>query len=134
MRPVQITRRGQPYRDPGGGVFVPDKRRGLLQPVYAYGPRNARELDPLFSCPVGVLERAHVELLEMWWICKSLGALPRAGGILDQPLAVLRSFPIFEAEHKRIEAMTASSNQAAGIASALLAVYGGGQGGGGRRR
>jgi hypothetical protein len=125
MRPVEVTRRGGGKRvDRGGGVFVPDPARKLTAPVYAFGPRGATELEPIFSCPVGVIAPEFWTLLELWWICRSLGALPRAGGILDQPLAVLRSFPVFEAEHRRIEAMSSAASQASGVASALAAVMG----------
>lgn len=124
MRTVEIMRRGGKREDPTGGVFAPDAARGLTLPVYAFGPRGAKELEPLFSCPVSTIKPAHWSLLELWWICRSLGALPRAGGILDQPLAVLRSFPVFEAEHRRIEAMSSAASQASGVAAALAATMG----------
>lgn len=127
MRPVEVIRQGRKVVDPGGGVFVADKSRGLVAPVYGFGARGSKAVDPVFSCPTGIIKREWWELLELWWISKSLGALPRAGGVLDQPLAVLRSFPIFEQEHKKIESQAAANNQANGIASALVAVYGGGR-------
>lgn len=126
MRPVEIMRRGAKLVDRGGGVFMPDRERGLATPVYAFGPRGTKEgLEPIFSCPVGIIPPEFWTLLELWWICRSLGALPRAGGILDQPLAVLRSFPVFEAEHRKIEAMSSAANQAGGLAAALAATMGG---------
>lgn len=125
MRPIEIMRHGTKRVDRGGGVFVADPERGLTAPVYASGPRGVKALDPIFSCPVGVIRGEFWSLLELWWICRSLGALPRSGGILDQPLAVLRSFPIFEAEHRRIEAMSSAASQASGVASALAAMMGG---------
>lgn len=118
-------RRGVKVVDRAGGVFAPDRERGLAMPVYAFGPRGSKELEPVFSCPVGVIAPEFWTLLELWWISRSLGALPRAGGILDQPLAVLRSFPVFEAEHRRIEAMSSAASQASGVAAALAATMGG---------
>lgn len=120
MRPVTFIRkrhnRAVEKSDRGGGVFVPDGARGLVRPVYSYGPEGSKTLDPIFSCPKGIIPAFVWSLLDIWFASRTMGALPKAGGVLDQPLSILRSFPIFETEHRLMETRRQGSTVMAAFA------------------
>lgn len=125
MHVVRLTRTvgGVPetHTEPGGGVFAPSPERGLRTPVYAMGLPDAPTRTPIFTCPVSAIPEACWELLGLWWTCRTMRALPLAGGVVDQPASVRLAFPIFEAEHGLLE----QTRQASGLAAGLAAVFGG---------
>lgn len=122
MHAVEVIRRG-PHGtvrslDRTGGVFRPSPRHGLTAPVYSLGWPDAPTKEPVFTCPVSAIPSACWDLLELWYTCRALGALPLAGGALDQPLSVRRAFPVFAAEHEagqwRLQALGAAAPRARG--------------------
>lgn len=115
-----------PVVDRAGGVFMGLPKLGIVAPVYAF-PAHAKTQDPIFTCPVSAIPRAAWDLLELWHECRGLGALPRAGGVLDQPLIVRRSFPVFDAEARASDATHQAHASAAGTAAVLGAMLGKGR-------
>lgn len=95
---MKVRRRGRTVVERLGGVFAPAE--GASTVVYAFGPRDSTEKEALFSCPVSAIPPAVWSLLDLWFVCRTMRALPIAGGVIDQPLSVRRSFPIFEIEHE----------------------------------
>jgi hypothetical protein len=114
-------------KDEGGGVFVPSPEKRILAPVYAFGHPDAKTKSPVFTCPVSAIPPAAWELLDLWIQCRAMGALPFAGGVLDQPLIVRRSFPVFEGEAKVGERAVQAHTSAAGAAAIVGAMFGGGR-------
>lgn len=119
-RPVEVT-------DRAGGVFAPAETATRI--VYVYGPTSQPGQaagvgrDAMYTCPVSGISPEIWELLMVWNECNQMGALPRAGGVLDQPLAVRRSFPVFAFEWSRLMRDHDKNTMAAGVALA----FGGGK-------
>jgi hypothetical protein len=132
MQPVQWVRkhgaRAMKVLDRGGGVFLGLPKLGVVAPVYAF-PEGAKTQEPIFTCPVSAIPPAAWRLYGLWIECRGLGALPYAGGVLDQPLIVRRAFPIFDAEARAAEvtrgAHASAAGSAAGTAAVLAAAFGG---------
>lgn len=129
MQPVTFYRRrgGQRVRvlEPGGGVFAALPAKGVTAPVVSLGPPGAKTLTPLFTCPVSAIPAAVRDLIELWWACRSVRALPEAGGFLDQPLIVQRAFPVFEREYQIVEREQQATVSASGATALLGAMFGG---------
>jgi hypothetical protein len=86
--------------DQQGGVFalVPGKQ---LRVAYSYGPEGDQK--PMWTCPQSAIPIEVFQLLIVWQACKTMGTLPVAGGLLDQPVWVQRYFPVFETELRRAD-------------------------------
>lgn len=84
-----------------GGIFTPVKGQ---RPVYSYGPKGQGGTRAvMFQCPVSAIPDPVWELLMLWRDCRTMKALPVAGGWLDQPKMVRRAFPVFEREMQAVE-------------------------------
>lgn len=81
-----------------GGVLHPLLKLGVTRPIWMFGHGSVQT--PVFTCPVSAVPAAVWDLLDLWFTCRAMRALPKAGGVLDQPLSVRKSFPVFEAEHE----------------------------------
>lgn len=92
-----------------GGVFAPLK--SATRPVFWFGRGQVK--DAVFTCPVSAIAPEIWDLLELFFQCRAMGALPFAGGALDQPIVVRRVWPILEAEMRASEQQAAAQNQAA---------------------
>ncbi len=115
--------------DPCGGVFANIPGRPM-RPVWALGPKDAKvKSDLMFTCPVSAIPAMAWDLLALWQNCRLMKLPPVAGGFVDQPLMVQRSFPIFEQEQERRQrvAGAAGGAETAALAAgaALKAVFGG---------
>lgn len=107
--------------EPLGGVFAPVPGK-LVRPAYTYGPSNARARSVLFQCPVSAIPEIAFDMLELWFDCRRMHVLPVAGGWLDQPLVVRRSFPVFETEMATVEAQRQAAAPQAAAAAAVAGV------------
>lgn len=129
MHAVTTTRRGSGGRatttDLGGAVFVPSVAKRIVAPVYAYGHPDAPTKAPVFTCPVSAIPAAAWELLALWWECRAMKALPKAGGVLDQPLIVRRAFPVFEGEARVAERTRTAQDATSSAVAAVGAMFGG---------
>ncbi len=129
MQPVTVMRRVGNRREPVieacGGVFAPIAAHGITRPVVSIGPPGAKVTEPIFTCPVSAIPDAVRDLIELWWACRSMRVLPRAGGLLDQALIVQRAFPILEREYLSVERQSGASDAASGVAAALSMLFGG---------
>lgn len=83
----------------------------------------------VFTCPVSAIPAWVWDMFDLWWQSRMMSALPKPGGVLDQPVAVRRSFPVFEAEHRAREAQDGIH----GSALSMAAVFGKMFSGGGRK-
>lgn len=63
-------------------------------------------------------------LIDLFLTCRSMKALPVAGGVLDQPYIVRRSWPVLEAEIGPAERRMNQQDQVAALAAMLGAVGG----------
>lgn len=110
--------------DDCGGVFAPIPGKGLA-PAWSMGVEGRRE--PMFQCPQSAIP-AHVwELLALWWSCRNMRTLPKAGAFVDQPMTVRQSFPIFEMLAASQERMQGHQSAAAVTAQTMAAMFGGGK-------
>lgn len=114
--------------DEWGGVFSPIPGQPV-RVVYSVGHPDAKSKDPMFACPISAIPQEVFELLGLWNECRLLGVLPLSGGLLDQPLAVRKSFVIFASEWAKVEGAKAQTGAAAtaglAAASVLKAAFGG---------
>lgn len=104
-----------------GGVFSPIPG-SPIRLVYSVGHPDAKTKDPMFTCPVFAIPQGVFELLGLWNECRLLGVLPRAGGLLDQPLSVRKSFAVFATEWEKVEGRRGQSGAAASAGMAAAAV------------
>lgn len=129
MQPVTISRRVGSRRvrvvDACGGVFTPIAAHGMTRPVTSLGPPGATVTDPIFTCPVSAIPEAVQDLIDLWWACRAVRVLPRAGGLLDQALVVQRAFPILEREYAVVERDRGAAASASGVAAAMSMIFGG---------
>ena len=72
----------------------------------------------MFTCPQSAIPEEVWQLLALWNACRLGKTLPKAGGLLDQPVWVQRYFPLFDAAHR--EATVGQGNTAE--QAAMLAV------------
>lgn len=111
-----------------GGIFSPIPGQPI-RVVYSVGHPDSKSKDPMFSCPVSAIPAEAFDLLGLWNECRLLRTLPKAGGLLDQPQIVRRSFVIFANEWSKVDAGNANTGTAtaAGLAAAsvLKAAFGG---------
>lgn len=110
-----------------GGIFaaVPGK---LTRPAYSYGPAGKGAVrDVMFQCPVSAIPPVVFELLATWYECRTMGALPFAGGWMDQPKMVRTSFPVFETEMRKVEGRRQEAGQQAVAAAAVAGVVAAGK-------
>jgi hypothetical protein len=129
---VQRLREGKVVTvwDEHGNVFTPDPTRPSV-PAYSYGPAQgkAKTRNVMFTCPVSGIPEPVIALLELWNECRLMGLPPVQGGLLDQPLSVRKSFPIFTREYEAATARerAAGSHLAASAATmaTLQALFGG---------
>lgn len=124
-----VGRSGKEVRtDDQGGVFVPIPGQPV-RVVYSVGHPDAKSKAPMFTCPVSAIPSGVFELLGLWNECRLMKVLPRAGGLLDQPQIVRRSFAVFASEWGTVEAGNASQGTATAAAlaagSVLKAAFGG---------
>jgi hypothetical protein len=84
-------------------VFSPVPGKGQ-RPAYSYGAQDGPTRAVMFQCPVSAIPDVAFDLLELWLECRTMKALPLAGGWTDQPLLVRRAFPVFETEMQALEA------------------------------
>jgi hypothetical protein len=82
--------------DPGGAVFAPALERGVRDADLSIR-HTARSGSRVHVSGVGDPDEVW-ELLDLYFTCRAMKAMPKAGGVLDQPLVVRRAFPVFEAE------------------------------------
>lgn len=128
MHPVRVARRrgdnGVEVEtwDEGGAVFVPSLERGVTRPVYAYG--HGKVKDPVFTCPVSAIPEGVWSIVDLWLTCRAMKALPKAGGVLDQPLVIRRAWPVLEAEMAPLERERDQSGHASALAAILASVVG----------
>lgn len=112
-----------------GGVFAPIPGQPI-RVIYSFGHPEAKAKEPMFTCPVFAIPSVVWELLGLWNECRLLKVLPKAGGLLDQPQIVRRSFPIFASEWAKVDQGNQSQGVAAtaglAAASVLKAAFGGG--------
>lgn len=109
--------------DPCGGVFV--AAQGAARPIdWQIGHPSSSRRDAMFTCPVSAIPEAVWDLLSMWWQCRTLNALPVAGGFLDQPVIVRRAFPVFEQEMRKAERLNQETAQANATTALMAAVAG----------
>lgn len=131
MQPVTILKRHGTMRvreiDPCGGVFVAVPEQGITRPVTSVGPPGAKTLTPVFTCPVSAIPDAVRDLIDLWWACRSVHVLPKAGGFMDQPLIVQRAFPILEREYGVVERDQRAAESATGAAAMMSTMFGGGR-------
>ncbi len=129
MQPVTVLRRVGNRRlkvvESCGGVFAPIAAQGVTRPVVSLGPPGAKVTDPMFTCPVSAIPEAVHDLIDLWWACRSMRVLPRAGGLLDQALVVQRAFPILEREYGAVERDHGAAQSASGVAAAMSMLFGG---------
>lgn len=113
-----------------GGVFSPIPGQPV-RVVYSFGHPEGKSREPMFTCPVSAIPSEAFELLGLWNDCRLLGVLPRAGGLLDQPEIVRRSFVVFAHEWRKIDQGNQNQGLAAtaglAAASVLKAAFGGGK-------
>ncbi len=113
-----------------GGVFTPIPGQPI-RVVYSVGHPESKSKDPMFTCPVSAIPTEAFELLSLWNECRLLGVLPKAGGLLDQPQIVRRSFVIFASEWRKVDQGNQNQGAAAtaglAAASVLKAAFGGGK-------
>ncbi len=111
--------------EPMGGVFAPVVGKGQ-RPVYTCGPKGdgatVRTPMLMFQCPTSAIPTEVWDLLHVWWGSRQMGLPPVAGGFLDQPVIVQRTFPIFETLMRSVEANRQQGNaqHAAGMAVAAM--------------
>lgn len=98
---------------------VPGK---VVRPAWTYGPADAKARSVLFQCPVSAIPELAFDLLELWFDCRRVKALPVAGGWLDQPLVVRQSFPVFESEMAAVESRQRATAPQAAAAAAVAGV------------
>lgn len=103
MRPEPVTVRRREHdgttserKEDGGGVFHPLPEKGVVTPIWVYGPEKQKRV--LFSCPVSALPPEVFDLYRLWIECRLAKVLPLAGGWLDQPEIVRRAFTAFNDE------------------------------------
>lgn len=101
-------------------MFTPAPEQGVVLPVYAYGAGKLR--DPVFTCPVSAIPDMVWALIELWMQCRAMKALPLAGGVLDQPYAVRRAWPVLEAAIAPLEREQHAAAQTAGMTTMLASV------------
>lgn len=109
--------------DPAGAVFVPALERGVTRPCYAYG-HDPKAKDPVFTCPVSAIPDEVWTLLDLFLTCRAMKSLPKAGGVLDQPLIVRRVWPVFEAEMERHERQSSVNGSMVATTAMLTALLG----------
>lgn len=111
-----------------GGVFAALPGHPI-RVAYTVGHPDAHTRVPMFTCPVSAIPEGVFELLGLWNECRLLKTLPLAGGLLDQPQIVRRSFAVFASEWTTVEAGNASQGTATAAAlaagSVLKAAFGG---------
>lgn len=111
-----------------GGVFAPIPGQPV-RVAYSVGHPDAKSKAPMFTCPVSAIPDGVFEVLGLWNDCRLLKVLPRAGGLLDQPQIVRRSFTVFASEWATVEAGQTSQGTATAAAlaagSVLKAAFGG---------
>jgi hypothetical protein len=122
--PVTVRRQGKEVVETEGGIFADSPKlkaaRGGRPPfIYAMGPPEAKQKTPVFTCPRFVVPEWMWGLLDLWWYCRHLGALPFAGGVVDQPVVVRRAFAVWNAEMERIERSRAAAGRGAELAAAM---------------
>lgn len=109
--------------EPLGGVFEPVPGR-QASPAWSFGPNK----DPMYQCPVSAIPSTIWPIFTLWSQCQGMKALPKAGGVLDQPMIVRKAFPVFADELERLEntrnASGSSATAANAAAVALAAVFG----------
>lgn len=84
-----------------GAVFLPAVAQKITRPVFAYGA--GRLQDPVFTCPVSAIPDVVWSLIDLWLTCRSMKALPHAGGVLDQPYIIRRAWPLLENAMRPLE-------------------------------
>lgn len=82
-----------------GGVFTPVPGKAQ-RPVYQLGPKDAKERQAMYQCPVSAIPDRVWQLFSLWNSCRLMRTLPVAGGFLDQPEIVQRVFPILDAQYQ----------------------------------
>lgn len=97
-----------------GNVFYPAPVKAGQSPLsiaYSYGPEpigkkqtGVSPKTPIWTCPVYAVPSEVFDLLQLFHECRLFHLPPVQGGLLDQPLMVRRSFPVFEQEMLRVEA------------------------------
>lgn len=110
-------------QDSGGGVFVPVPGKGQ-RPAWSMGPDGGTK-EPLFQCPQSAIPGYVWELLALWWSCRAMKTLPRAGAFADQPLVVRQSFPVFEMLAQSQEQHSGQRGTAVTVAQTMAAMFGG---------
>ena len=129
---VKDRRTGKVARiDAMGAVFEPVPGK-VMAPAWFFGPRDregnhiATEADAMYTCPVSGIPEWVFELLHLWWACRQVGALPEAGGFLDQPLMVQVAFPLWQSMDRR---HFGTGGMDAGVVAmgVLRAMFGGGK-------
>ncbi len=108
--------------EPLGGVFVPLAKKRIRTALWKCG--EGRSELAFYTCPVSAIPDDVYRLLELWYRCHTLGALPVAGGVLDQPLVVQHTFPIFAAEHAAVDRERQMTGQAMAVTGALARLFG----------
>jgi hypothetical protein len=78
--------------------------------------------EPVFTCPVSAIPDVVWQLLDLWLSCRSMKALPLAGGVLDQPYVVRRAWPMFEAAIAPYERRQNQEAQLGAMAAMLGAI------------
>jgi hypothetical protein len=108
--PVTLRRRAHngvttERQAPGGAVFHPLPEKGIVTPIWFYGPKTKPTV--FFTCPVSAIPIEVRELFVLWIACRHMKALPLAGGVLDQPAIVQEAFPLFEVAARVVTATPA---------------------------
>lgn len=111
-----------------GNVFRPVPGQPLTI-AYSYGPAEAKSKTPMFTCPVSAIPDEVWDLLQLFHECRLMKLPPVQGGVLDQPLLVRKSFPIFEQEMAKVrmseDAMRAQHAAMATGMTVVTALFGG---------
>lgn len=111
--------------DPSGAVFAPALERGITTPIYSFGGADGSPIkDPVFTCPVSAIPDEVWTLLDLFLTCRAMKALPKAGGVLDQPYVVRRSWPVMEAEVAPMERRMDAAASMGATAALLGAITG----------
>lgn len=122
MQPVEwedVSKGGRiTCRDTAGGVFAPIPTQRITRPAWTYSPPAGKPI-VMFTCPVSAIPAIAWDLFTLWSECKAMKIPPVAGGVLDQPVEVRRTFPIFEDEADSLDAATRATQNAESTAAAV---------------